>query len=215
MNRNYLVHATNHRHAKAISDQRLLVGYQAGRPHDGFARRDDAPKLVFFSASDVLYTVTRHPVFSEPGELVGSFALSLDMFVRNPGEYRLYFVACLPPDGHKFDDAALRVTVMFARKEHWMWCNQQSNLYELDIFDNSVLRCIRDEESGVITWEMSSHYLSPELGLKSARIIVAVAGDMIDLAEEETVQYFESSRLFQVHLLWLSAVYAASNTNEI
>ena len=111
---------------------------RATRHHDGLARRNDAPDVVFFSASDVYYSLSPHPVFAEPGELTKSVFISLERFSRCPGEYRLYFAGCLFPDGHLFDQAKARVAVMFASAEHWRWCEERG-LVELDMHDNGVL----------------------------------------------------------------------------
>lgn len=85
------------------------------RVHDGPVRLEDAPPISFGyvpTADNALHTLTFHSVFAEPGELTSIMALDLNTFVRNAGEYRMFFAAAVRSDSSR---SAWRVTVLFFR----------------------------------------------------------------------------------------------------
>lgn len=179
-----MFHTTDRNTAKdVLSGGRSLRGSHASNTHDGCLRRDDAPRVTFFSALDTLYPLSPHPVNSEPGELAATIPVSLDNFYDNPDEeYRLYFVACTTLLGHVCDEASLRVTVMFARRDEWQWCEERG-LIQLDMSANSLLCRTVTDGGRASSWEVASHYYSHEVGLRPVNLAVTVAGDTFKLAE--------------------------------
>lgn len=175
LNGDALVHTTDRKSARKILESRQFTGTRAGRMHDGFARRSDCPELTFFSTEEIVYPVSPHPVYAEPGELCSSLALSMDKFTRHLGEYKLFVVTCVPSSGHVFENAQLRVTLMLCREEHWAWCRDH-NLLELDIFSNKLFAVV-ESETGGLSWQKATHYFSAQHGWRDVQLIVSVASD--------------------------------------
>ena len=198
---NSLTHTTTRQSAEAAVSDRFLRGGKAWRPHDGPMRRDDSPRAVFLNVSDTVHSVSPHPVYGEAGELTTTIVLPLEKFVRTPGEYRMFFVSCVPREGMRFEQATYRTTIVFATSEHWQWCEDRGFL-ELDVHNNPIL-AVRTNHDRSFDWKVASHMFRSETGVRSTGVIVAVAGDRLLLGDataacDRSVQMFDTSRVFRV-----------------
>lgn len=169
----------------------------ATRRHDGVACRETAPKMTFFSAEDFHYTISLHPVRAEPGELLASLVLPLDNFVQNRGEYRLFLLSCVPQGSGTAKEPVLRATVLFSRRDSWEWCSDEQ-LIELDLTNNPLLSY--NTRTGA--WTSASQFVSPVVGRRPVRVVVAVAGYEVNFRDFTSlglqVRVFEAAHVFRV-----------------
>ena len=163
-------------------------------------RRDDAPPVTFFFASSGYSTVAAHPLFAEGGELVTSMFVPLDTLLtendrENSPEHTMYFVGCTPLNGHKFEQAQVRATVLFARSQNERkWC-ESLGLLRLRP-DNCSLLGYSVNGDGLRKWHVASHIATAELGVRSVTVVVAVAGEHLGLSEEPAC--FDAAHMFTV-----------------
>lgn len=199
----FLCHTTNKLSAKRILHERSFTGKTPYRPHDSLLRRDDSPPVIFFTALDTLYSVTPLPSFAEPGEVVTSILVSLNIFAQTPQKYRMYLVSAAPPqDSKQSEQTTVRVTLLFARETHCQWCEERG-MIELDIWDNNVLSCARDESGIGISWHMASHVLYEGIGLRPTKVVIAVAGDKFPFDSVNSIPNspwtaFDAAHVFRV-----------------
>lgn len=152
-------------------------------------RRDDAPSVTFFFASGGYSTVAAHPLFADGGELVTSLFIPMEVLAhRNPSSdtigCRIYFVGCTPLNGHKFEQAQLRATLLVASSHNeWEWC-ENLGLLRLNPENCSLFGYSTNQDDGSREWHVASHVATAELGVRSVTVVVAFAGESLHLSDE-------------------------------
>lgn len=124
--------------------------------HVGPLSSAEAPETVYFllnaeNATSSSPHLSYWPKSAEPGEEISKLLVNLSEFHSN--DYKLYLCGVhFTPHGPKFR-ANITTVLLFARREDWKQMKQLDGVFELDKFDNNVLRCDVDGQ-----WYAATRY---------------------------------------------------------
>lgn len=127
-------------------ERKLSPGHMASdRQHDGALRLDNAPPVTYFNVprkGDAIHTLSFHPVHAEPGEVVSTLILRLDVFT--PASHRLFIVS-VSSGTNQWNLSLYRCTVLFVPHDDIRCISwAETHLTELDMSDNPILMRTED-----------------------------------------------------------------------